>query len=362
MRILYDGAVTEQHGAGGIKRYFTNIIGRLPSDFKPHFTTCRAPLETDPSHPRLRIHRFRRFRPQRLSVKLEKIFFGRVQDSYDFDIAHPTYYTLLSQREVREYRCPVVITVWDMIHELFPELYPDRKFVARKRRAIEAAAAVICISENTKHDLISRYQVDESRISVNYLASDLDPALVRGDEGTPARPYFLYVGARAGYKNFDSLLSAFAAATLIPEIILCAVGAPFSRAEDKRVAQLGLTGRVENYGEVSDRVLAALYQRSLAFVYPSLYEGFGIPPLEAMRCGTAVVASNRSSIPEVVGDAAMLVDPERAEEITEALVTLANNSTLRESLIARGYDRVKQFSWENTAEQTRNVYRSLRKS
>lgn len=362
MRILYDGAVTQEHGAGGIKRYFTSVIERLPPDFQPHFTTCRARVETEPAHPQLRIHRFHRFRPQRLSLKLEKVFFGRVEDSFQFDLAHPTYYTLLSQREVSEYRCPVVVTVWDMIHELFPELYPDGEFVARKRRAIEAADAVICISENTKSDLISRYRVDESRVLVTHLASNLDPTLAWGDEPTPPRPYFLYVGARAGYKNFDSLLSAFAAAvTLAPEIALCTVGAPFSDVEQKKIAQLQLTGRIENYGRVSDRQLTALYRRSIAFICPSLYEGFGIPLLEAMQCGTPVVASNRSSIPEVVGDAGILIDPARTDELADALVALANEPALRESLIARGYARVKQFSWDKATEQTLNVYRNLAK-
>lgn len=362
MRILYDGAVTQERGAGGIKRYFNSLIARLPRDFQPHFTTCRAAVEPEPAHPRLRLHRFRRFRPQRLSLKLERVFFGRVEDSFRFDIAHPTYYTLLSQREVSDYRCPVVITVWDMIHELFPELYPDGEFVARKRRAIEAADAVICISENTRSDLLSRYKVGEDRVLVTHLASSLDLTLGRGDEHTPSRPYFLYVGARAGYKNFDSLLSAFAAAlTLEPEIALCVVGAPFSDGEQKRIGQLQLTGRVENYGRVSDRQLVALYRRSVAFVYPSLYEGFGIPPLEAMQCGTPVIAANRSSIPEVVGNAGILVDPERADELTDALVALANQPALRESLIARGHDRVTQFSWDRTTEQTLNVYRNLAK-
>jgi glycosyltransferase involved in cell wall biosynthesis len=362
MRILYDGGASQERGAGGIKRYFTNLISRLPADFEPHLTTCRAADGTDPSHPRLRIHRLRRFRPQRLSLKVEKAFFSRVAASRAFDIAHPTYYTLLSQREVSEYRCPVVITVWDMIHELFPELYPDGEFVARKRRVIEAADAVICISENTKRDLISRYKVDESQVLVTHLASDLDPTLVQGDELTPARPYFLYVGARAGYKNFDRLLSAFAAATpFVPEIALCTVGAPFSGVEQLRIQELQLTGRIENYGQVSDRQLAALYRRSVAFVYPSLYEGFGIPALEAMQCGTPVIASNRSSIPEVVGDAAVLVDPARTDEITDALVALATDSASREALIAHGYGRVKQFSWDKTTEQTINVYRKLAK-
>jgi len=360
MRILYDGAITQEHGAGGIKRYFANLIRRLPADVEPHFTSCRGLQETDPSNPRLRFHRFRRFRPQRLSLKLEKLFFGRIQDSLSFDIAHPTYYTLLSGRKVSSYRCPVVITVWDMIHELFPELYPDSGFLERKRRAIEVADAVICISENTRRDLLSHYTVDEKRVFVTHLASDLDPTLIRGDEKTPARPYFLYVGARTGYKNFDGLLSAFAAAmTLPPELVLCTVGPSFSEQEKNTIARLGLSGRVENYDQVSDRQLAALYQRSLAFVYPSLYEGFGIPPLEAMQCGAPVVASNRSSIPEVAGDAAILIDPQRTDGFADALLAIANQPALRQTLIERGYERARLFSWDETTKQTLNIYRNL---
>lgn len=361
MRILYDGAVSRELGEGGIKRYFANLIRRLPADFEPHFTTCRAPVETEPSHPRLRIHRFRRFRPQRVSVKLERVFFGRVQDSRVYDLAHPTYYTLLSQREIRDYRCPVVITVWDMIHELFAEqIDPSGRVAQQKQRAIEAADAVLCISENTKRDLLAHCRIAESKILVTPLASDLDTSLLEGDEPRPARPYFLYVGARAGYKNFDGLLSAFAAATtLAPDVCLCVVGAPFSPVETKRIAELGLTGLVENYGQTSDRQLVALYRHSVAFVYPSLYEGFGIPPLEAMQCGTPVVASNRASIPEVVGDAGILFDPSRGDQLTDILVGLIRDPASRGPLIERGYERTRQFSWEKTARQTIEIYRML---
>ena len=112
---------------------------------------------------------------------------------------------------------------------------------------------------------------------------------------TPSRPYFFYVGARTGYKNFHGLLSAFAVATTIAsEIILSVVGTRFNSTEGQEIAELGLSEKVENYGPVSDHELAALYQRSIALVYPSLCGGFGIPPLEAMQCGTVVVASNRN--------------------------------------------------------------------
>jgi glycosyltransferase involved in cell wall biosynthesis len=360
MRIIYDGGIVQVQSVGGINRYFANLIRRLPADFEPHFTTCRRPFELEPRHPRLRVHRFPRFRPQRVSVKVEKLFFGRAEDSHEYDLAHPTYYSLLSQREIRDYRCPTVITVWDMIHELFPDLKPPAGFIALKRRAIERADAVLCISENTKRDLIALYNVDEHKIWVTHLASDLDTSQLQGDEPTPSRPYFLYVGARGGYKNFSGLLSSLASAvSLAPGVMLYAVGPPFSDAEAREIAQLGLSGRVKNRGQVLDRELAALYRHSIAFIYPSLYEGFGIPPLEAMQCGTPVVAANRSSIPEVVGEAGILFDPERPEELTDILVALASDETMRESLITRGHQRVQQFSWNTTAEKTVEVYRTL---
>jgi glycosyltransferase involved in cell wall biosynthesis len=312
---------TESKGGGGINRYFANLIRRLPQDFEPHLTICRSPVFNDPTHQQLRFHRFPRFRPQRLSLKLEKLFFGRVQDSTTFALAHPTYYSLLSQREISDYRCPVVVTVWDMIHELFPDLDPSGRVARQKRLAVEAADAVLCISENTKRDLLARHRIAENKILVTHLASDLDPSLEEDDDRRPSRPYFLYVGARAGYKNFAGLLSAFASAsTAVPDTVLCAVGLPFSPAEAKRIAELGLAGRVKCYAQISDRQLAALYRHCVAFIYPSLYEGFGIPPLEAMQCGAPVVASNRSSIPEVVGDAGILFDPAQEDQLIEILV------------------------------------------
>ncbi len=360
MRILYDGGASQELGTGGIKRYFQNLITRLPPDFEPHLSSCRAPEPTEPSHPRLRMHRLRRFRPQRLSVKLEKAFFSRIEDSITFDVAHPTYYTLLSQREVSQYRCPVVMTVWDMIHESFPELDPTGSFIAHKRRAIEAADVILCISNNTKRDLLSRYKIDEKKVLVIYLAADLHPEPNKGRGKTPAQPYFLFVGGRAGYKNFHGLLSAFASAvTVVPEITLCVVGPRFVTSEEQAIAAWGLSQNVQNYGPVLDSELATLYQHSIALVYPSRYEGFGIPPLEAMQCGTVVVAANRSSIPEVVGDAGILFDPERADELTDILVHLTRNPEAREPFIRRGYARAGHFSWDETARQTVAVYRSL---
>lgn len=361
MQVLYDGNIYLMQAAGGVNRYFANLIGRLPADVTPYLTMCGSSSVNFPVNPRLKVYNYQRFRPASVSYRLEKLFFAYASQARRYDLAHPTYYTLLSRSEFSKYRCPVVVTVWDMIHELFPaEIDPKGRHAEEKRRAIMAAQAVICISENTKNDLLERYPVTPDKVRVTHLASAIDASLANGPEPVPERRYFLYVGLRFGYKNFNGLLAAFASTLATrPELALCIVGAPFSDSESKLIAELGLTAAVEHYGQVSDAHLAKLYRQSVAFVYPSFYEGFGIPPLEAMACGTPVVASNRSSIPEVVGDAGLLFDPEKTDELTDILLTLADDSSQRERLIARGLERVKSFSWDKTVSRTLEIYREV---
>jgi glycosyltransferase involved in cell wall biosynthesis len=360
MRILYDGAIYQWQTTGGINRYFTNIISRLPPDFSPVLTTVKKRGIVFPKHPRLKILGFERFRPQRLSLELEKLYLGRKVGKQGFDLAHPTYYTLLSQAPVTRKTEPLVVTFWDMIHDLFPELDPSGHVVAMKQKAVAAADAIICISENTRNDLIERYRVSESKIVVTPLASELDLSRAQGDQPVPSRPYFLYVGSRQGYKNFKVLLPAFARlAAGRTEPILCLVGPALNADEEKEISQLGLSSRVENYGAVDDDHLAKLYHRSIAFIYPSLYEGFGLPPLEAMSCGAVVIASNRASLPEVVGDAGLLFDPESAGKLAELMCYVVEHPEDRESFIAKGLERSRAFSWDQTASQTVALYRSL---
>lgn len=361
MQVLYDGHIYLMQAAGGVNRYFANLIGRLPADVTPALTMCGPRSVNFPVNPRMKVYNYRRFRPASVSYRLEKLFFDYASNARRYDLAHPTYYTLLSRSEFSKYRCPVVVTVWDMIHELFPaELDPAGRHAEEKRRAIMSAQAVICISENTKHDLLERYPVAPDKVRVTHLASEIDVSLANGPEPVPQRSYFLYVGLRYRYKNFNGLLAAFVRTlSARPGIALCVVGAPFSDAEKKLIAGLGLVDAMEHYEQVSDAHLAKLYHHSLAFVYPSLYEGFGIPPLEAMACGTPVVASNRSSLPEVIGDAGLLFDPEKTDELTDILITLANDPSARERLIEKGYERAKAFSWDKTVAQTLEIYRAV---
>lgn len=366
MRILYDGQIYTFQVAGGISRYFANLIDRLPENFMPCLTILSNYHKEKinyPVHPNLRIFKYKRFgfRPGRLSFWLEKYYFEAISVLNKFDVAHPTYYSLLSRQEIDNYRCPVVITVHDMLHELFPtkfELHDNS--AAAKEKAILKAQAIICVSQNTKKDLLQMYSIPEDKITVIYHGSDINASKSYGNEPVPSCPYYLYVGSRSSYKNFDGLLSAFAkAVSVVPETALCVAGLPFNDAEKKLIEDLNLTNHIIQYSYVTDRHLAKLYRCSIALVYPSLYEGFGIPPLEAMSCGTAVIAANTSSIPEVVGDAGLLFNPSSTNDLVDMLLLLLNCPTERGRLIEKGYQRAKLFSWENTVAQTVEVYRSL---
>ena len=370
MRILYDGQVYGMQVVGGVNRYFDNLILRLPSDFAPSLLVSQVQKFKYPPHANLNIYEYDRMRLGSISYRvslglsrLENFYIRRLLAATRFDLAHPTYYTLLTGREIAEYRCPVVLTVWDMIHERFPETM-DRtgQYTEQKRRALHSADMLICISESTRNDLLERYPAIEERVRVTHLAASIDARMSHGPEPVPSRPYFMYVGSRTSYKNFDLLLSAFAGiADACAPAALCVVGSPFSEGEQKRIAELRLTGRVEIINHPTDSHLAKLYRSSIALVYPSLYEGFGIPPLEAMSCGTPVVASNRSSLPEVVGDAGILFDPCSTEELSDILLRLLGDSSERERLIERGFRRSRQFSWDKTAEQTIDIYRAVGK-
>ncbi len=363
MKILFDGQIYANQVTGGINRYFANIISRLPKNYHPTITKIHRVVSQYPEHPNLSSLSGKRFhlRPKRLSLALEKLQFQYLTAQQKFDLIHPTYYSLLTRQEANDYSCPVVLTVYDMIHEHFPKLFARNDTTTEaKRKAILSAQAIICISENTKKDLLELYAVPEERITVTYLGSELDISLSYGEEVVPSQPYFLYVGSRYKYKNFDGMLAAFAkVVSRKSEIRLCVVGAPFNSEEKQWIADLRLDNYIEHYRYASDHHLAKLYRCSIAFVYPSRYEGFGIPPLEAMACGTVAIAANASSIPEVVGDAGLLFEPNATGELTEIMLSILDHPAERDRLIAKGFERAKKFSWDKTAAQTMAVYQSV---
>jgi glycosyltransferase involved in cell wall biosynthesis len=364
VRILYDGQVYANQSFGGAKRIFQRLIDGLPPDIEPVLTCCERGQTNLLSNPRLRVRFWQRygFRPRRVFYWIEKHYFRAVVRWERPNLIHPTYYDLLTRQPISALPCPAVVTVYDMIHEIFPSaLDPDGRLARVKADAVRAAAAVICISETTRRDLLERIPVPVDRVSVIHLAGGLDPGLPAPGFHPPQRPYLLHVGSRArAYKNFDRLLRAFArVAAREPDPVLAVVGKPLDGEEVRRVADLRLEGRVLSIGPVSDGELAALYRGCVAVVYPSLYEGFGIPLLEAMACGAPVVCSDGGSLPEVAGDAALLFEARSDEALAAALGRVLEEPILLRDLRERGFRRVTAFDWRRTIDATVEVYRRV---
>jgi len=278
------------------------------------------------------------------------------------EIVHKTYYSkdVFAPKGARR-----VITVYDMISERFPAEFAGSHFTDAKRFAISHADHILCISENTQHDLIELFGIAAERTSVVCLGYD-EFALSAAEEGGASyqegsRPYLLYVGSRGGYKNFEGLARAYANSSYLRSVfsVLCFGGGAFTRDELAVFQQLKLSDIHVRQISGSDNLLASMYKNAAVFVYPSLYEGFGIPPLEAMSMGCPVVCSNTSSIPEVVGDAGEYFDPNDIESMRVSIETVLQSTSRRQELVTKGHVRRSLFSWQRCANETLNVYRSI---
>ena len=366
MRIAFDQQIFLLQEFGGISRYICSLseaLSRIPDvearifaplHFNGHLQQMSRPLVFGRRVPRVP----KTFRPVRaLSERIAHRAMGRFQP----DIVHETYFSKGSAGPRRRR----VITVYDMIAERYPSMFPGTDFTEAKRESVFRADRVLCISESTRRDLIDLFGVPEARTSVVYLGYD---RLDTGGEssvcpGTLAGipPFLLYVGSRGGYKNFESLLRAYAASGWLRDgfAIVCFGGGALAREERELIDALRIRqDRVVQLGG-GDDVLADLYRRAVAFVYPSLYEGFGIPPLEAMSLDCPVLCSDTSSIPEVVGDAGEYFAPEDVDSMRFAIESVLQSRSRQNELIAKGRARCAAFNWERCARETHDIYRSL---
>jgi glycosyltransferase involved in cell wall biosynthesis len=259
-----------------------------------------------------------------------------------------------------------LVTVHDLGYLHFPQAHPwpQRLYLDLSTRwNAHAAAHILADSEATKADLIARYAISPDKVTVAYPGYDetLDPVHDRArieavkDRYDIASDYFLYLGTLQPRKNLPRLLRAFAA--LKPKSVLVLAGKRGWLCDDlfAQVDRLNLEGRVIFPGYIPEDDKAALLGGALAFVFPSLYEGFGLPVLEAQACGCPVITSDSSSLPEVAGDAAILVDPQDIAALTAAMERVAADLMLQKSLIERGYANVRRFSWTTCAQITLSV-------
>ena len=277
------------------------------------------------------------------------------------DIYHPTYYDHIGLCNHKN--CKKVITVYDMI---YPKLSHSQKDIdpttTMMQNCVEKADKIIAISENTKRDLIEYFKIPESHIKVIYLAAnhifrsrsnkkENDVYLKRYKTN---KPFILYVGERAGYKgykNFKTLLKAFSVWNKRKDFNLICIGGRnrWSPEDSQIIRKENIRESVMLFSDVTDEELRKFYSNAYVYVIPSLYEGFGFPPLEAMTCNTPVIAARTSSLPEVIGDAGLYFNPLSVEELIRRLDTLVDDTELRETLKTKGLRRSKLFSWEKTA-------------
>jgi glycosyltransferase involved in cell wall biosynthesis len=279
------------------------------------------------------------------------------------DILHETYF---SYDGFQPHSSKRVLTVYDFIHERYPEMFGPNNHMTTgpKKAAALRADHVICISHSTRRDLIEYCGVQEDKISVVYLGVDDVFKQENSSLGTAAkhpRPYLLFVGKRDGYKNFEKVVRAFSLSSRLKNDfdIVSFGGGALTQDELKIALDCRLRAdQLVHYGG-GDPVLAQLYSQAAAFIYPSLYEGFGIPPLEAMAAGCPVISSNTSSMPEVVGQAGEYFNPEDEDSMLSAIENVLYSNTHSADLIACGFEQGRKFSWQKCAAETLNIYRSI---
>ncbi|MBA2603494.1 MAG: glycosyltransferase family 4 protein [Acidobacteria bacterium] len=268
--------------------------------------------------------------------------------------------------------CRSVVTIHDCIHLRFPQYLPSRLGYAYARSSLWVAAhrsaRVLTVSEASKRDILEYFRVPESKVTVIYNAIDerfheeppADEVMRVQERYQLTDPFILYAGNIKPHKNLERLIEAFHMVRRgeLEHIKLLIIGDEISKYATLRraVHRYKLHKHVRFFGFVPDATLAILYRLARVFVFPSLYEGFGLPPLEAMASGTPVITSNLSSLPEVVGDAAMLIDPYQPDAIAGAMRRVLQDERLRDDMRERGLARVREFSWARSVKQVREIY------
>lgn len=336
---------------GGVSRYFYEIITRISKVCDVEICTKYLSNEYFSQildKPKFKYSGFQHLRLQILLEKLNlycKVFKG------NFDLIHFTGYETMPFNVKK----PVVITVHDMIAELF---YKDSKRINQNRKAIIQADAIVCVSENTKQDLIMFYpEVKNKLIKVIY--HGYTPSVVEYKKNIDGS-YILFVGSRYGeYKNFLFFVSAISEILKSSNLKLVCVGSKFSNSELAEIKRIGVEKNIINIGFVSDSELGSLYHFAQCFVYPSLYEGFGIPILEAFSHDCPVCASEASCFPEVGGDAIAYFNPKDKNSISSVISKVISDKDLKETLVSKGRERMKLFSWDVAAQRTMDLYEEV---
>jgi glycosyltransferase involved in cell wall biosynthesis len=361
MKVLFDHQAFTIQEYGGISRYFYELTNQFQKI--PEMSVYNSLLFSNNeyiSESKI-IHSTPFFKSIKLQRKIEtmnllnEVRSKTIYKQDNFDVFHPTYYDpyYLNIKSKK----PIVITFHDIIHEKYKK--DDHRTLTHKRKTLNRADSIIAVSLSSKNDLIEYYGIPSDKVSVIHLASSIaSTSKVIGE--VKDEDYLLFVGGRNDYKNFMFFVTSVAPLLLKKSnlYLYCVGGGKFSKEEHLLFNELKIQNRIKLFPG-SDDNLIKFYSNALAFFFPSVYEGFGIPLLEAMNCGCPIGASETSSLPEVAGNAALYFNPTDKDSILSVAEILISQQPIRTNLIQSGFDRAKKFSWQQTARLTQDVYSKL---
>ena len=362
IKVLTDYQAFSMQKYGGISRYFANIFykAKISESVRVRLGLLyNSNYYIENEKFLLNNFLFRQFlKKESRAKKWNKAYCKYLLKENKFDIFHPTYYNAYFLNYLKK---PLVITVHDMIYEVLPEYFNNNDpLTLQKKLLVQHANAIIAISESTKKDLMNILKVEPNKITVIHHGIDHTvPLEIKPVDGLPLN-FLLYVGERTQYKNFFRFANC--CAKLLNENdglrIVFAGGGAIKHAELSKMESLGITDYCVQMN-VTDAQLNYLYKKAKAFVFPSLYEGFGLPILEAFKAGCPIASSNTSCFPEIGGDAIAYFDPYDEQSMFNIISKLLVDDGKRANLVEKGYERLKMFSLDEQIEKTLAVYENV---
>lgn len=364
IKVFFDHQKFTTQRYGGISRYFANIIEAMKTN--PEFEYELGVLYSGNHYIKGEFQPFNNALGRKVlhseygtrAYLLNKLYCKYLLHKNDFDVFHPTYYDPYFVGRLKK---PMVTTIHDMTYERLPEYFwANDPLTEQKRISAAKADRIIAISETTKKDLMEFIDVKEDKIEVVYHGIDIDTPLEFSEiRGLPEN-YLLFVGDRSGYKNFYIFIRAFAAIQdKYPDVqVILTGGGKLLVGDVEFINRLKLGDKIRHI-QVTDEELNYLYKNAMAFVYPSLYEGFGLPILEAWKAGCPVLLSDIECFKEVGSDAVVYFEQRNQEHLVFMLEELINKPELRKSLTEKGLQRLQVFPIQKSIDQTLSIYRSL---
>lgn len=344
--IILDGIIYSLQKFGGISTYFTHLCNEFEKQNLESEILLYKSKKEQKSLNGVVVNK-ERFLERFRSVVLK--------DSYpDNTILHSSYYRYCNNKKIKN-----VITIYDFIYEKFEaNLVKKQVHFLQKKLAVKKAKAIICISESTKNDFLEYFpDYNPDNVFVTHLAhssKSVENSTTFNFDKKFIKPFVLFVGMRSVHKNFIACVKSLKNLNIDLKIV---GGGPLKQQE-RAILELNIPSRYEHLTNIDNNKLNELYTEAICLLYPSMYEGFGLPILEAMANGCAVITTNTSSLPEVAGNSSILLEDPNAQNLELAVQSLIISSTNR-YYIDKGFTNVKRFSWEKTAKETIDIYRKI---